>query len=107
MAYTTTEKQVIELERQYWRALKDRNIDAVLSMTDDPCIVTGSQGVAEIDHKTFESMMRTASWTIDAFELSDDMQVRMLGEDVALVAYRVHEELTVEGKPVTLDAADS
>jgi hypothetical protein len=31
----------------------------------------------------------------------------MLGKDVAVVAYQVHEELTVEGKPVTLDAADS
>jgi hypothetical protein len=78
-----------------------------MSMTDDPCIVTGAQGVAEIDHKTFENMMRTAPWTLDAFKLSDDMQVRMLGKDVAVVAYKVHEELTVEGKPVTLDAADS
>jgi len=107
MAYATTEKQVIELERQYWQAIKDKDIDAAMSMTDDPCIVTGAQGVAEIDHKTFENMMRTAPWTLDAFELGDDMQVRMLGEDVAVVAYKVHEELTVEGKPVTLDAADS
>jgi hypothetical protein len=30
----------------------------------------------------------------------------MLGGDVAALAYTVHEELTVEGKPVTLDAAD-
>lgn len=52
-------------------------------------------------------MMRTAPWTLDSFKLSDDMQVRMLGKDVAVVAYQVHEELTVEGKPVTLDAADS
>jgi hypothetical protein len=33
--------------------------------------------------------------------------VRLLGDDVAIVAYQVHEELTVDGKPVTLDAADS
>jgi hypothetical protein len=26
---------------------------------------------------------------------------------LAIVAYQVHEELTVDGKPVTLDAADS
>jgi uncharacterized protein (TIGR02246 family) len=107
MDYASNEQQVIELERRYWQAIKDKDVDAVLSMTDDPCIVTGSQGVAELDHKTFESMMRTGSWTIDAFELDDDMQVRMLGDDVAVVAYKVHEDLTVEGKPVALDAADS
>jgi hypothetical protein len=31
----------------------------------------------------------------------------MIHDDVALVAYKVVEELIVEGKPVTLDAADS
>lgn len=35
------------------------------------------------------------------------MQVLLLRDDVAVVAYRVREELTVDGKPVTLEAADS
>ena len=107
MAYTSSEETVIELERRYWQALKDKDVDAVLGMTDDPCLVTGAQGVAEIDHKTFEQMMRSAAWTIDAFALGDDVHVRMLGEDVAVVAYKVHEELSVEGHPLTLDAADA
>ena len=58
MAYTSSEETVIELERRYWQALKDKDVDAVLGMSDDPCLVTGAQGVAEIDHKTFEQMMR-------------------------------------------------
>lgn len=107
MAYTSNEKEVIELERRYWQALKDRDVDAVLSMTDDPCIITGAQGVAEIDHETYVHRMQSAPWTIDVFALGDDVHARMLDEDVAVVAYKVHEELTVEGKPVTLDAADS
>ena len=35
------------------------------------------------------------------------MPVRLLGDDVAIVAYTVREELTVDGKPLTLEAADS
>ena len=31
----------------------------------------------------------------------------MLSEDVAVIAYRVKELLTVDGKPITIDAADS
>lgn len=107
IAYERSEKEVIEVERRYWQALEDKDIDTVLRMTDDPCIVTGAQGVAEIDHETYAHMMQSAPWTIDAFVLGDDVHARMLGEDVAVVAYKVHEELTVEGKPVTLDAADS
>lgn len=31
----------------------------------------------------------------------------MLGRDVAVLAYKVHEHLTVDGQPVSVDAADS
>ena len=41
------------------------------------------------------------------FEIKDGAQVRLLTEDVALVAYQVREEMTVEGKPLTLNAADA
>ena len=33
--------------------------------------------------------------------------MRQLGDDVAVLAYKVHEELTVDGKPVAFDAADA
>jgi hypothetical protein len=36
-----------------------------------------------------------------------DPQVRLLRDDVAILAYKVHEDLTVESKAVTLDAADA
>jgi uncharacterized protein (TIGR02246 family) len=106
MPTETAEKELVQLEKQYWQALKDRNIDAALRLTDDPCIVTGAQGIASIDRKTFREMMTDAPWSIEDYDVSD-VQVRMLSDDVAIVAYKVKEELTVEGKPVTLEAADA
>ena len=70
---------------------------AALELTDDPCLVTGAQGLGLIDHKTFSAMMQQASWTIERAEIADDVQVRMLGADTAVVAYTVREELTVDG----------
>jgi len=52
-------------------------------------------------------MMDAASYTLHDFKISEHPQVRLLSDDVAIVAYNVHEDLTVEGKPVTLDAADA
>ncbi len=52
-------------------------------------------------------MMKAASYTLHNFTIGEDAQVRLLADDVAVLAYTVHEELTVEGKPVTLDAADA
>ena len=55
----------------------------------------------------YAQMMSDASWTIVDFKIGDDVQVEMLGRNTAIVAYTVHEDLTVDGEPVSLDAADS
>jgi uncharacterized protein DUF4440 len=52
-------------------------------------------------------MVTNAPYVLHDFELKGDVQVRQIGDDVAILAYKVHEELTVDGKPVKLDAADA
>ena len=107
MATTTIEKDLLKLEKRYWQALKDGDVDTALDLTDEPCIVVGPQGVARIDKKQFVSMMKDAQWQLLDFEIGKDVQIRQLNDDVAVLAYTVHENLTVDGKPVTLDAAES
>jgi hypothetical protein len=102
----TQEQELVKLERQFWQALKDKDAATAVRLTDFPCIVTGAQGVGRIDHDGFAKMIQNAPYTIDRADLSD-VQVRLVGADVAIVAYKVHEELIVDGQPVTLDAADS
>ena len=106
VASETIEKELVKLERQYWQAIKDKDVDAMMRLADDPCIVTGAQGVGRLDHKAFRGMMKDASWSLREFELAD-VQVGLLRDDVAVVAYVVKEELTVGNQPVTLKAADS
>jgi uncharacterized protein (TIGR02246 family) len=107
MRTKTVEAELLDLEKRYWQALKDQDVDAATRLTDDPCLLTGAQGVALIDRNTLAATMKTASYTLNSFVLKDGAQVRLLRDDVAIIAYQVHEELTVDGKPVTLDAADS
>ncbi|MBX7114220.1 MAG: nuclear transport factor 2 family protein [Myxococcaceae bacterium] len=99
--------ELLSLERQYWQALKDRDIQGAVALTDDPCIVTGSQGLGSIDRETFVTMMQNSSYTLNDFSLSDDAKVLQLSDEVAILAYKVHEDLTVEGEHITLDAADA
>jgi uncharacterized protein (TIGR02246 family) len=107
MGTQTIEAEVLDLEKRYWQAIKDQDVDAAMRLTDDPCIVTGAQGIGLLDRKTLAQMMKATSYTLNSFVLKDGAQVRLLGDDVAIVAYQVHEDLTVDGKPVTMDAADS
>ena len=101
-----TEKELFAFEQQYWEAIK--NGDAALSarLSDDPYIVADAQDVRRIDRATLEKMFAGATWKLTAFELSSPI-VKLLTDDVAVVAYKVREELMVDGKPLTLDASDT
>ena len=106
MAKAAATKELLDLENQYWEAMKEKDVDAAMRLTDEECIVTGAQGVGRIDRQTLSQMLKNAPYTLHSFELKD-ANVRQIGDDVAIVAYKVHEELTVEGKRVSLDAADA
>jgi hypothetical protein len=100
------EKQILECENRFWQAMIDKDIEGATKLTADPCIVTGAQGVASIDKKQFTKMMQTGSWELHDFEFSD-VTFEQVNDDIAVIAYKVRENLTVDGKPLTLEAADA
>ena len=100
------EDEVLKLEKQYWDAIKANDFETALSLTDDPCIVTGAQGVQSFDHDSFRKMMKASTWKLKDFEMSD-VQVRKVTDDLALVAYKVKESMMVDGKQRDFEAADS
>lgn len=101
------EKELLSLERQYWQAIKDKNVDAAMRLTDYPCIVAGTSGVGRIGREEFEKIMSSAPYTLHHFEVKDGAEVRLLSPDVAILAYEVHEELTIDGERLEIDAADT
>ena len=107
MTTMTIEKELVELETQYWQAIKDKDVDAAMKMTDDTCVVAGASGAASIDRKAFAGMLNSPAWTLNAFEFVGEVIARAITDDVAVVAYKVREQLTVDGKPLTLEAADA
>ena len=106
MANETTDTELLALEHQYWQAIKDGDAALSARLSDDPCVVTGSQGVGRIDRATLEGMFASAAWKLTGFEITSPI-VELLTDDVAVVAYRVHEDLLVDGQPLALDASDS
>ena len=99
-------KELLHLETRFWESLRDKDVDAALRLADDPCIVTGPQGVAQISKKTFAKMMKDDTSTVRDFKLTD-VTVQRLSDDVAVIGYKVQTGMTVDGKPVAIDAADT
>lgn len=98
--------EIIELEKRFWQTMIDRDVETAVDLMADTCIVTGAQGVASIDRAGFARMMKGGAWDLHAFWL-DDVQVSTPAPDVAVIGYKVREKLTVEGRPLTLEAADA
>ncbi len=99
--------ELLELERRFWQAMKDKDAETAMSLSDENVIVTGAQGVGRIDRQSLGQMVTSPKSTLDSFELGDRAEVSRIGDDVAIIAYEVHEEMHVDGHPVKLDAAES
>src|SRR5262245_59582808 len=99
----SAEQEILELEKSYWQAIKDRNVDAAMRLTDDPCLLAGAHGASRVDMAQFPNIMRSAKYTLHSFDLKD-AHVRVVNHNTALTVYNVHEELTVDGKAVSMDA---
>ncbi|HET9424368.1 MAG TPA: nuclear transport factor 2 family protein [Gemmatimonadaceae bacterium] len=102
----TTERQLIDLEKKYWDAMVTKDVDTAVRMSDDPCYVTGAQGVSAISAEQYRALMTDGKWNLHEYTM-ENLQARQLTPDVAIVAYTVTEKLTVDGKPLTLRANDS
>jgi hypothetical protein len=71
MATKTVESELLEVEKQYWQAIDDKDVDTAMRLSDDPCIVTGAQGIRSVDRKSLGSMLKAARYTLNAFEAKD------------------------------------
>lgn len=99
--------ELLDLEKRFWQAMKDKDAKTAVLLTDASCIVTGPQGVSIIDNQQMEEMINGQTSVINLFKINEDAKVRLVSDDVAVLAYNVHEELTVDGKAVSLDAVES
>ena len=101
-------KELLERERKFWNAIQEKDDKATARMTDDNCIVVGAQGVSAIDSATMGKLTREGEWEIERYAFDEkSTQVRFIADDIALVAYKVSEEIIVDGKTLTFDANDS
>jgi ketosteroid isomerase-like protein len=103
----TIEAEILDLERRYWQAMRERDLKTAVSLTEFPCLIAGASGVRSVDQASYKRMMDGASWRIQEVEIEDGAQVRQLTDDVAVIVYDVREEMTVDGQPLTLRASDS
>jgi hypothetical protein len=103
----TGEKTIIDLEKRFWQTIVDKDHEASITMIDTKSIVTGSQGLVQLTHDDYRRMAKQdQKWQLTAFEL-EDIKVVFPTDDIAIIAYKVIEEMNVDGTAMAFKAADA
>jgi hypothetical protein len=98
--------EILELEHRFWRAMISRDVETATAMMADSSIITGAQGVSEIDKATFAKMLAGGGWTLRDYSF-EEVKVIAPTADVAVIGYRVVEHVEFEGRQLELRAADA
>ena len=105
---TALEQELIGLETRFWDAMRHRDTKTVAELTAEGSVVVGASGAMALDPSSLAQMLESAEWDILSYEMDPSTAtVQRLSDDTALIAYRVHEDLRVDGEAVGLDAFDS
>src|ERR1041384_6698906 len=102
------ERDLLEIERRFWDAMKAKDASTAGNMTDDGCIVVGAQGVSAIDRKTMAKLTTEGQWQLKHYAFDEkNAKVRFIADDIAIVAYKVSERVAIEGETLPIEANDS
>jgi ketosteroid isomerase-like protein len=101
-----TTDEIVALEKSYWDAMKSKDGRKTSELSGKSALVTGAQGVMRIGKDKMAKMTEEGSWTLESYAF-DDVEVSTPTPDVALIAYTVQQNVTMDGKARKMRAADS
>jgi hypothetical protein len=97
---------IAKLETRFWQSMADKDAETAMGMIADECLIAGTMGTMKIDPAKYGEMTRDGQWTLDSFEFSD-LEVVFPVDDVAVVAYTVHQTGETKNKPMDMRCADT
>lgn len=103
---TNDKQQIIDQEKRFWTSMKDKDVETAQSMIHEDCLITGPMGTMRVGPEKYAEMTRDGQWRLDQFDLTD-VEVTFPTDDVAVIAYKVHQTGEMKGRPMDLHAADS
>lgn len=86
----TQEQTFLQLEKQYWRAMGSKDVDAAVALTKFPCLVAGPLGLRQVEENEYRAMMNSLSGEAFQDVEIENAKVRILNDQTAIVAYNVH-----------------
>jgi hypothetical protein len=92
-----TTEEIIGLEKKFWQAMIDHDVDAAINLTRFPCVISGPQGTRFVTEEDFRKMFEMHPG--DSFKNIDlqKTRVEILGSESAIITY----ETEMSGKKMS------
>ena len=103
---TTSAKTIEKLETRFWQSMVDKDPETAMALIAEECLIAGPAGTMRITPAQYGEMTEEGAWRLDAFEF-DELDVLFPADDVAVVAYKVHQTGEMKGEPMDLHCADT
>lgn len=92
MDHSTTEREILGLERKYWDAMGKGDVDAAAALTRFPCMVMGPQGIQGVSEPDYRKMMESHDPRECAGIEIADPKISLVGENTAVIGYSVRSK---------------
>lgn len=97
-------REILDLEKAYWEAMKARDADTLRRLTADEYTMVMGESITTEHKDEFVDTMTNGDMKLKSYRLDDgDAIFREIGKDVALVAYKGHSEFERAGRTEDAD----
>lgn len=102
----TGQAEIMELERRFWQAMVDMDVDAAIALLDEPAMSANAHGIHHFTPAEYKAMALSEDARITEFEFFDE-RVLFPTPDVAIASYRARQAFTAGGEHVEMLVHDT
>lgn len=99
-------REIQALEQAFWKSLVARDTQAAMGLLAPQALMVSSHGALRFDPAQYAKMLQDPKHGLLDYALSD-MEVLFPTQDVAIVTYRAHQTMQMDGDERTQDVVDS
>jgi ketosteroid isomerase-like protein len=98
--------EIVQLEKRFFQTMIDKDGPAATKLCAENILVGGPQGAMPIKGADMGAMMAHGKWELHKFDMTE-VEVVFPNDQTAVIGYKVTQDMTVDGKPTKLVAADT
>ncbi len=70
------DKELLDLEKQYWEAMQNRDGATATRLSDARCVVVGPQGIGKLDRQALAGLVENPPYELKEWRFDDEVHVQ-------------------------------